>query len=108
MAIHVFHIDEPDRMMPMIARDARLVVWAGRGSQTANMNYVDMQPGERNIPHVHELQCWCVTNSNKSIRYSTHAHVHLECNSSHKVLANRGHHHNGSPSMTWSGSNTCA
>ena len=39
--------------MPMIARDARLVVWAGRGSQTANMNYVDMQPGERNIPHIH-------------------------------------------------------
>lgn len=54
MAIHSFHIDEPDRMMPMIARDARLVVWAGRGSQTANMNYVDMQPGERNVPHVHE------------------------------------------------------
>jgi len=54
MAIHAFHIDDPDRMMPMIARDARLVVWAGRGSQTANMNYVDMQPGERNSPHVHE------------------------------------------------------
>lgn len=54
MGIHVFHIDDPDRMMPMIARDARLIVWPGRGSQTANMNYVDMQPGERNIPHVHE------------------------------------------------------
>jgi quercetin dioxygenase-like cupin family protein len=40
-------------MMPMIARDARLVVWPGKGSQTANMNYVDMQPGERNVPHVH-------------------------------------------------------
>lgn len=53
MAIHVFHRDEPDLMMPMIARDARLVVWPGNGSQTANMNYVDMQPGERNIPHVH-------------------------------------------------------
>lgn len=39
--------------MPMIASDARLVVWPGRGSQTANMNYVDMQPGERNVPHVH-------------------------------------------------------
>ena len=54
MAINVFHIDEPDRMLPMIAKDARLIVWPGRGSQTANMNYVDMQPGERNIPHVHE------------------------------------------------------
>ncbi|MGH8952986.1 MAG: cupin domain-containing protein [Acidimicrobiia bacterium] len=53
MAIHVFHRDDPDLMMPMIARDARLVVWPGKGSQTANMNYVDMQPGERNTPHVH-------------------------------------------------------
>ena len=53
MAVHVFHIDNPDLMMPLIARDARLVVWAGRGSQIANMNYVDMQPGERNVPHVH-------------------------------------------------------
>jgi mannose-6-phosphate isomerase-like protein (cupin superfamily) len=52
-AIDLFHRDKPDLMMPIIARDARLVVWAGRGSQTANMNYVDMQPGERNIPHLH-------------------------------------------------------
>jgi len=54
MAIHVLHIDTPDLMMPMIASDARLVVWVGRGSQTANMNYVDMQPGERNTPHTHK------------------------------------------------------
>jgi len=53
MAIHVFHIDEPDRMLPLIARDARLVVWPGRGSQTANMNYVNLHPGEANVPHVH-------------------------------------------------------
>lgn len=53
MGIHVMHRDDPDIYMPMIAADARLVVWAGRGSQTANMNYVDMQPGERNIPHTH-------------------------------------------------------
>ena len=53
MPIHVFHRDHPDLLMPMIARDARLVVWAGSGSQTANMNYVNMQPGERNVPHVH-------------------------------------------------------
>ena len=53
MGIHVFHIDDPDLLMPMIAGDARLVVWPGRGSQIANMNYVDMQPGERNVPHNH-------------------------------------------------------
>jgi len=51
--IDLFHRDHPDLMMPIIARDARLIVWAGRGSQTANMNYVDMQPGERNVPHIH-------------------------------------------------------
>lgn len=53
MAIKVFHRDRPDLMLPMIARDARLVVWPGVGAHTANMNYVDMQPGERNVPHVH-------------------------------------------------------
>ena len=53
MAIKVFHRDQPDRMLPIIARDARLVVWPGVGAHTANMNYVDMQPGEKNVPHVH-------------------------------------------------------
>ncbi len=53
MSIRVFHRDQPDRMLPIIARDARLVVWPGVGAHTANMNYVDMQPGEKNVPHVH-------------------------------------------------------
>jgi quercetin dioxygenase-like cupin family protein len=37
----------------MIARDARLVVWPGSGAWNANMNYVRMEPGEENVPHVH-------------------------------------------------------
>jgi quercetin dioxygenase-like cupin family protein len=53
VAIRVFHRDKPDRVLPMIASDARLVVWPGVGAQTANMNYVDMQPGESNVPHAH-------------------------------------------------------
>lgn len=53
MAIHVFHIDTPSRMVPMIAEDARLVVWPGVGAVSANMNYVDMKPGEKNVPHIH-------------------------------------------------------
>ena len=53
MAIRIFHRDKPDLKMPMIAEDARLVVWLGVGSKTANMNFVDMQPGERNVPHAH-------------------------------------------------------
>jgi len=54
MAIQVFHCDKPDLLMPFISSDARLIVWPRTGAQTANMNYVRMQPGERNVPHVHE------------------------------------------------------
>ena len=54
MAIQVFHRDQPSLRLPMIARDARLVVWPGVGAHTANMNYVVMQPGEKNVPHVHD------------------------------------------------------
>jgi quercetin dioxygenase-like cupin family protein len=37
----------------MIAKRARLVVWPGTGSRTANMNYVEMDAGEANVPHAH-------------------------------------------------------
>lgn len=55
MGIKIFHRDEPDVIMPMIAQDARLIVWLGAGSKTANMNFVDMQPGEQNVPHSHPV-----------------------------------------------------
>jgi quercetin dioxygenase-like cupin family protein len=54
MAIRVFHRDGPHASLPMIASDARLIVWPGTGAETANMNYVSMEPGEQNVPHVHE------------------------------------------------------
>jgi quercetin dioxygenase-like cupin family protein len=53
MAIKIFHIDSPSATLPMIASDARLVVWPGVGALTANMNFVDMQSGETNVPHAH-------------------------------------------------------
>ena len=53
MAVRVFHRDEPDIMLPIISKDARLVVWPGVGAETANMNYVILEPGEANTPHVH-------------------------------------------------------
>jgi quercetin dioxygenase-like cupin family protein len=53
MAIRVFHRDKPDLMLPIISSDARLIVWPGVGAMTANMNYVRMQPGEANVPHIH-------------------------------------------------------
>ncbi|WP_431281500.1 cupin domain-containing protein [Humitalea sp. 24SJ18S-53] len=53
MAIRVFHRDKPDLMLPLISRDARFVIWPGVGADTANMNYVRMDPGEANVPHIH-------------------------------------------------------
>ncbi|HJN59852.1 MAG TPA: cupin domain-containing protein [Alphaproteobacteria bacterium] len=53
MAIRVFHRDKPDLMLPIISKDARLIVWPGVGAHTANMNYVKMEPDEANVPHVH-------------------------------------------------------
>ena len=53
MAIRVHHKDEASVLLPMIARDARLVVWPGVGAITANLNYVMMEPGEENVPHRH-------------------------------------------------------
>lgn len=53
MGIKVFHRDEPDLYMPMISKDARLVIWPGVGAETANMNYVVLEPGEMNVPHAH-------------------------------------------------------
>lgn len=53
MAIRVFHPDEAETRLPMIARDARLVVWPGVDAWTANMNYVRMEAGEENVPHAH-------------------------------------------------------
>lgn len=54
MGISVFHRDEPSRMVPFISSDARLVVWPGVGAHVANMNYVQMTPGEANEPHSHD------------------------------------------------------
>lgn len=53
MAVRVFHRDEPSGRLPMIASDARLVVWPGVGAWDANMNFVVMEPGEENRVHTH-------------------------------------------------------
>lgn len=51
--LRFFHRDQPGLMVPMISADARLVVWYGVGAVSANMNYVVLEPGERNTEHVH-------------------------------------------------------
>jgi quercetin dioxygenase-like cupin family protein len=51
--LRLFHRDRPSKLVPMISSDARLVVWPGVGAETANMNYVRLQPGEQNQAHSH-------------------------------------------------------
>lgn len=53
MAIRVFHRDNPSMRLPLISKDARFVVWPGVDAWNANMNYVRLEPGEANVPHVH-------------------------------------------------------
>ena len=54
MGVSVYHRDNPGLLVPLISSDARLIIWLGTGARTANMNYVVMQPGEANVPHVHQ------------------------------------------------------
>jgi quercetin dioxygenase-like cupin family protein len=54
MSISVHDRDNPGLLVPFISSDARFIIWLGTGAKTANMNYVVMQPGESNVPHVHK------------------------------------------------------
>ena len=51
--VSIHHRDGDVLQVPFISSDARLVVWLGKGAVTANMNYVVLEPGERNKEHVH-------------------------------------------------------
>lgn len=99
--LQVLHRDEPDILMPMIAKDARLIVWPGRGAETAPLNYVDMQPGEANVPHEHPISedTLFVLDGEGTIEDLTHGYrlpfhggqiVHVPVGIRHCVHANRG------------------
>jgi quercetin dioxygenase-like cupin family protein len=101
MAIRVFHRDEAEVRLPMIARDARLVVWPGVGAWTANMNYVRMLPGEANAPHSHPVSedTIVILSGEGTIEDLTHgiSHpfragqvVHVPAGIEHRVSADRG------------------
>jgi len=55
MSIRVFHRDHPTLRLPLISKDARFVVWPGTDAWNANMNYVVLEPGEANVPHIHPV-----------------------------------------------------
>lgn len=53
MPVRVFDAATDGVPLPLIARDARLIVWPGSGAQAASMNRVALEPGEANVPHAH-------------------------------------------------------
>jgi quercetin dioxygenase-like cupin family protein len=54
MPVRVFDAASDGVPLPLIARDARLIVWPGSGARVASMNRVVLEPGEANVPHAHE------------------------------------------------------
>ena len=101
MAVRVFHRDEPDERMPMIASDARLIVWPGVGAQRANMNYVRMKPGEANVPHVHRESEDTIfvlegrgtiadLSNGRELEFEAGQVIHVPTNIEHQVRGDRG------------------
>ncbi|WGX96804.1 cupin domain-containing protein [Nocardioides sp. L-11A] len=99
--LSVYHRDRPGLMVPFISRDARLVVWLGAGAVDANMNYVVLEPGERNKEHVHaesEDTIHILEGRGTAENVSTGERfpigpgdtVHIEIGTWHAVAADRG------------------
>ncbi len=101
MAIRLFHRDKPTLRLPLISKDARFVVWPGVGAWQANMNYVRLEPGEANKPHIHtqsedtifilegEGTIHDYTN-NISLPFHAGCAVHVPVGVKHAVAADRG------------------
>lgn len=101
MAIRVFHRDRPTLRLPLISKDARFVVWPGVGAWTANMNYVRLEPGEGNIPHIHALSedtifilegegTICDYTNDVQLPFHAGCAVHVPAGVKHAVKADRG------------------
>jgi quercetin dioxygenase-like cupin family protein len=101
MSIRVFHRDTPSLRLPLISKDARFVVWPGVDAWNANMNYVRLEPGEQNVPHIHTLSedTIFILEGEGTIEDFTHGlelpfHagcvVHVPIGVKHAVKANKG------------------
>jgi quercetin dioxygenase-like cupin family protein len=99
--VRLFHRDRPSRRVPLISRDARLVVWQGVGAHTANMNYVRLAPGEENVPHSHaESEDTIVILSGRgtvddltngaALTFEAGDVIHVPVGLEHRVKADRG------------------
>ncbi|MDZ7886138.1 MAG: cupin domain-containing protein [Mycobacterium sp.] len=87
--------------MPFISQDARMVVWLGIGAVAANMNYVVLQPGERNREHVHAYSEDTIhileghgtaenVTSGEKFRFGPGDTIHIEIGYWHAVAADLG------------------
>jgi quercetin dioxygenase-like cupin family protein len=101
MAIRIFHRDHPTLRLPLISKDARFVVWPGVGAWNANMNYVVLEPGEANVPHIHTISEdtifilegeGTIRDYTNNIELPFHAGcaVHVPLRVKHAVAADRG------------------
>jgi quercetin dioxygenase-like cupin family protein len=101
MAIRIFHRDHPTLRLPLISKDARFVVWPGVGAWNANMNYVVLEPGEANVPHIHTISedtifilegAGTIRDFTNNIELPFHAGcaVHVPVGVKHAVAADRG------------------
>jgi quercetin dioxygenase-like cupin family protein len=99
--VRLFHRDRPGLLVPFISADARLVVWLGEGAVTANMNYVVLQPGERNREHVHTESEDTIhvlrgrgtaenVTTGESIAFGPGDTIHIEIGIWHAIAADRG------------------
>jgi gentisate 1,2-dioxygenase len=101
MAIRVFHRDNPSLRLPLISKDARFIVWPGVDAWMANMNYVLLEPGEKNKRHSHSISEDTIfilkgegtihdyTNG-ISLPFEAGCVVHVPVGVEHAVEANRG------------------
>jgi quercetin dioxygenase-like cupin family protein len=97
----VFDAEREGAPIPMISRQARLVVWSGTGAQVATMNYVILEPGEENQPHAHlDSEDTIVIleghgsiedlRSGRTLAFGPGDVVHVEAGVPHKVKADQG------------------
>lgn len=101
MAIRIFHRDHPTLRLPLISKDARFVVWPGTGAWHANMNYVVLEPGEANVPHIHTISEDTIFilegrgtirdyTNNLELPFHAGCAVHVPVGVKHAVAADRG------------------
>jgi quercetin dioxygenase-like cupin family protein len=99
--ITTHHRDRPGLLVPFISADARLVVWLGVGAVTANMNYVVLEPGERNKEHVHAFSEDTIhilaghgtaenVTAGASVPFGPGDTIHIEIGVWHAIAADRG------------------